>query len=244
MFVKDCFILSSPFFNAYSQSDLLGKIIFLGLVFLSILTWVILLNRGYLAFKARNGAKFFEGRLTEKKGSLLSIEGLQEKNKNPYYSIFSETRKNTLEILAKNKHFGLKGTGREEIFLSPTDVDIVESHVNTVIAKEVQDLEKNLYVLALVAALAPFLGLLGTVWGILTTFEDLTMQGGDTSHAVLQGLSLALATTVLGLVDAIPALVGYNYLKNYIRNFSLEMECFGHKLVTDIEMHYRKVDIS
>jgi biopolymer transport protein TolQ len=92
--------------------------------------------------------------------------------------------------------------------------------------------------------LAPFLGLLGTVWGILTTFSELQVQGSSSSHQmVLGGLSLALATTVFGLIDAIPALIGYNYLKNTIRDFQTEMEKFASELLASIEMQYRKVDL-
>ena len=56
--------------------------------------------------------------------------------------------------------------------------------------------------------------------------------------------SLALATTVLGLVDAIPALIGYNYLKNSARDFQTEMEGFSNELLASVEMYYRKVDVS
>lgn len=66
--------------------------------------------------------------------------------------------------------------------------------------------------------------------------------GGNTNQMFLGGLSLALATTVLGLVDAIPALVGYNYLKNTIREFRTDMETFSHEMLTTVELQYRKVD--
>ena len=60
---------------------------------------------------------------------------------------------------------------------------------------------------------------------------------------VIGGLSLALATTVLGLIDAIPALMGYNYLKNTIRDFQTDMEGFSTEILASVEMQYRKVDI-
>ncbi len=101
-------------------------------------------------------------------------------------------------------------------------------------------LEKNLFILATIVSLAPFLGLLGTVWGILTTFSQLQMQGG--SQVVLGGLSMALATTVLGLIDAIPALVGYSFLKNKIREFQTDMDGFATEMLATVELQYRKVD--
>jgi biopolymer transport protein TolQ len=66
---------------------------------------------------------------------------------------------------------------------------------------------------------------------------------GSSHQMVLSGLSLALATTVLGLIDAIPALIGYNYLKNGIRDFNTEMEEFANEILASVEMQYRKVDV-
>ena len=105
-------------------------------------------------------------------------------------------------------------------------------------------MEKNLFILSTIATLAPFLGLLGTVWGILVTFSQLHTGGSITSNsAMLGGLATALATTVLGLVIAIPALVAHNYLKNALKNYSSDMETFLYQLLSSIELQYRKVDI-
>ena len=98
--------------------------------------------------------------------------------------------------------------------------------------------------LSTIVTLAPFLGLLGTVWGILVAFNEL--QGGaslGSSTALLGGLSTALTTTVLGLLIAIPALIGYNYLKNAIRSYEKEMEDFGGYLTAQVELQYRQVDL-
>ncbi len=87
------------------------------------------------------------------------------------------------------------------------------------------------------------MGLLGTVWGILMTFADLqTHQAGSTHNAILGGISLALATTVLGLLDAIPALIAYNYLKNETRDFQIDMEGMSNELLASVEIYYRKVE--
>lgn len=102
-------------------------------------------------------------------------------------------------------------------------------------------LEKNLYILSTIVTLAPFLGLLGTVYGILTTFTALkTSAAGGSNQIILGGLSLALATTVLGLIDAIPALIGYNYLKNVVYDFDAEMDRFATDVLSTLELHYRK----
>ena len=101
-------------------------------------------------------------------------------------------------------------------------------------------MEKNLYILSTIVTLAPFLGLLGTVWGILVSFSDL--QGGVQSQMVLGGLSLALTTTVLGLIIAIPALIGNNYLRNAIKVIQNDMESFSNDVMASVELQYRQVD--
>jgi biopolymer transport protein TolQ len=106
-------------------------------------------------------------------------------------------------------------------------------------------LEKDLFILSTSVTLAPFLGLLGTVWGILVTFSELQAGSSAGSNtAIIGGLSTALSTTVLGLVIAIPALIAYNYLKNNLRMFTSDMEDFLHNLISTLELQYRKVDIS
>jgi biopolymer transport protein TolQ len=132
-----------------------------------------------------------------------------------------------------------KSTG----MLSATDIDSVATMLFQERRKESEKLEKNIYILSMVVTLAPFLGLLGTVWGILMTFSH--MQGGHagSNQMVLAGISLALATTVLGLIDAIPALIGFHILKQKVRKIDFEMESFSTDILSAIELNYRKVDL-
>lgn len=125
--------------------------------------------------------------------------------------------------------------------LSSADIALLETHATSTIAMLTKFLEKNLYILSTIVTLAPFLGLLGTVYGILTTFTALkTSAAGGSNQIILGGLSLALATTVLGLIDAIPALIGYNYLKNVVYDFDAEMDRFATDVLSTLELHYRK----
>jgi biopolymer transport protein TolQ len=171
---------------------------------------------------------------------------------NPFMSIYLALKKCTMEMLNKNRRFtqahkalGGQPVQDEPSFLSPADVDFVEVHLSSTIAMQIKDLEKNLYILATTVSLAPFLGLLGTVWGILTTFSELQMgAAGNSNQLVIGGLSLALATTVLGLLDAIPALIGYNYLKSTIRDFETDMQKFSTEVLASVELQYRRVDVS
>ena len=236
-------LASTSLFNAFFQSDFFGKLIFLVLFVLSIISWVIMINKIILARRTRDKSSFFSSYFEKEKERLLNFDvSLFSKIENPYFTIYSSVKQKTLEILNKNKYFA-SGAEGDEIYLSRCDMELIEAQVSAIISHEEKNLEKNLFVLSTVITLAPFLGLLGTVWGILVTFGGLQSGGMTTANsAVLTGLSMALATTVFGLVVAIPPLVGYNYLKSTIRDFSGDMELFSHNLMTTLEIQYRKVD--
>lgn len=245
------FFATNPFFDAYVHSDFLGKLIFISLIFLSIISWIILIYKIWQTYQARKQASLFYDVFQLQKQNPLSLEvetHTKNSKTNPFQEIYAVLKKQTMEILNKNRRFGHKNSeslANQSSFLSPSDLDFVEAHLATNVAHQTKNLEKNLYILATVVSLAPFLGLLGTVWGILTTFSELQAQtAGGTHQMVLGGLSLALATTVLGLLDAIPALIGYNYLKNNIKDFEIDMNGFSTEILATIEMQYRKVDLT
>lgn len=148
----------------------------------------------------------------------------------PLFEIYLAVKQQTLQLLSRN----------EESLLSEADMQLIESGVAAAMSYACKRLETYLYILSMVVTLAPFLGLLGTVWGILLTFSQL--QGGlqASNAAMLSGLSMALATTVLGLLIAIPALVGYSYLKNFGRENRRDMEGFSHTLLAAIELQHRR----
>ena len=239
------------FVNAYAHSDLLGKLIILGLVSLSIICWVVLIQNVWMTRQVTQVSEAFKKAFLLNRDKLLHLElDHLPKTKNskiphPYADIFRELKAKTVEILNENLYFfSQEGKEKTAVHLSPADLEIIESHVLTSISAQTKRLEKHLFILSTIITLAPFLGLLGTVWGILITFGELGQGSSASSNmAVLGGLSTALATTVLGLIIAIPALVSYNYLKNAIRHYSSDMEEFLYQLLSSIELQYRRVDI-
>lgn len=255
--VNHAILASNPFWQAYVLSDWLGKLIFIALYLLSIISWIVLLYKFRQIYVARNLSRRFRGELFKNNANILQqTAALSKGPENPFLLLFTALKKHSIELLNKNRHYAaaaLPPPGAEEsgsggaalpVYLSPSDVDFVQAHLGSVAAGELQQLDRNLFILSTTVSLAPFLGLLGTVWGILVTFSALQNAGAAaaSNQVVLGGLSLALATTVLGLLDAIPALIGYNYLKNEIRSFEIEMESFSTEILAAIEMNYRKVD--
>lgn len=239
------------FMTAYAQSDLLGKIIILSLISLSIISWVVLIQKTWEAREVGKISQVFRKAYQLNKDRLLHLE-LDElpkpKNKmvlHPFAEIFKDLKTKSVEILNKNHFFSAQNSEKSQVYLSPADLEIVESFVLTTVSTQKKKLEKNLFVLSTIITLGPFLGLLGTVWGILVTFSQLGSGGAAGSNlAVLGGLSTALSTTVLGLVIAIPALIAYNYLKNSVKNYSSDMEEFLYELLSSVELQYRKADVN
>lgn len=245
MNVKYLFVAANPFIDSYFSSDLLGKLIFLGLAFLSILGWAVLVHKSILIRRAKKNALLFQEKFIEQQRNYneapLAVDLAflpHEKELNPFLDLYLLLKKQAIAILNRNKN--LKTQQRVGLFLH--DLDSLAASLQGEGAQQIKKMEKNLYLLSTVVSLAPFLGLLGTVWGILITFSHLQAQAAAGSQGVLEGLSLALTTTVFGLVDAIPALIGYNYLKNSMRDFRVDMEGFIIMLLSAVEMEYRNVE--
>lgn len=242
---------SGLIWNAYSQSDLFGKMIFLALFSLSLLCWIILLHKTYVIYSIRKLTPKYLQTIDKQKNNILDIKTsvipqfIKKEVTNPFFFIYTHTKQSTLHFLKKNQYFQqTMHPSTMDTFLSKTDIESIDETIQTHIHQQTKKLEKNLFILSTIVSLAPFLGILGTVWGILISLFEMQSAGSaQSSSLILSGLSTALATTVLGLVIAIPALICYNYLQTAIKNLYVDMSHFGHDLLANIELQYRKVDI-
>jgi biopolymer transport protein TolQ len=226
--------MGNPFVDAFVQSDWMGKTIFILLFALSLLTWAIFFETWSALKRAKKGSVAFKKIFERHREMPLHIdpevlEGFQEKN--PFLALYSSLRTTAFSFIKRNRKENAPP------HLLEKDFDRVDFELESGRRAVTSSLEKNLYLLSTIATLAPFLGLLGTVWGILSSFSHLQVAG-STNQAVLSGLSLALATTVVGLIDAIPALVSYNFLKNEVKKFELEMEGFSTEMLSALETEY------
>jgi biopolymer transport protein TolQ len=100
----------------------------------------------------------------------------------------------------------------------------VENLLKITVGQETEKLEHRLSFLATTANTAPFIGLFGTVWGIMDSFREIGLRGTTSLAVVAPGISEALITTALGLFTAIPAVLGYNFLVNRLKGLSSKME--------------------
>jgi biopolymer transport protein TolQ len=236
------FAAGNPFVSAYFQSDWFGKGIFWGLFILSGASWWVILHKSWIFFHVRRLSNEFKELFSDKDPLGLQwnrpLRGKMLEVPHPFFEVYKSMKQSALQVINRN-HFFAPG---QETRLSEADLDLIESQVHAAVASQSKKLEKHLFILSTIVTLAPFLGLLGTVWGILLTFSQIQEKGhaAASNASMLSGLSLALATTVIGLVVAIPALVGYNYLRNAGREYRRDMEDYSHLLLTSVELHYRK----
>jgi biopolymer transport protein TolQ len=119
-------------------------------------------------------------------------------------------------------------------------IDNVERAMNRACGSETNKLEAALGFLATTGSASPFIGLFGTVWGIMDTFKGIGARGSATLAVVAPGISEALIATAAGLAAAIPAVIFYNYYLNRIKNMSLEMDNFASELLNIVERYYVK----
>lgn len=238
--------MPAPFFalslaRFFIDADGFGKMVYLGLLILSFFSWVILIDKIRLSKNLNQRSLRFED-LLRKKGHTLLAE-IEKKEESPYSLIFASVQQKTLELLERNRFFLQSQKLAKDTFLSQSDMERIKAHAEASILTQIKHMEKYIFVLPMVVTLAPFLGLLGTVWGILVTFSHIESASSLGNTQVLSGLAMALGTTVLGLLVAIPALVGHNYIRSKVKDFIFNMENFSHKMISDIELQYRKVEV-
>ncbi len=113
----------------------------------------------------------------------------------------------------------------------------VRSMVERAVTERSMLLESRMGLLATATTTAPFLGLLGTVWGVMDTFAAMSVKGTAMLSAVAPGISGALLTTVIGLLVALPSAIGYNMLSERIRQLTVRTDQFAQELAADIERH-------
>jgi biopolymer transport protein ExbB/TolQ len=121
--------------------------------------------------------------------------------------------------------------------ITPVDVMAAEKVLDARLAEQVVDLEDGLTYLSITSMCSPFLGLLGTVWGIMVAFRRMTQVGSTTISTVAPGIAVALVTTIVGLIVAIPAVVAFYSFRQRANRQLVLMETFGRELIARIERH-------
>jgi biopolymer transport protein TolQ len=187
----------------------------------SIFSWSIILAKASRFSRARKQSQGFL-RAFRKSGRLSEIAAVAEQfQPSPLVSVFTEI----------NDEYQRQSGGRG----MPRNPAALERSAQTASSEALTAMETRMSWLATIASGATFVGLFGTVWGIIDAFHGLGATGSATLRSVAPGISEALITTAAGLAVAIPALVGYNQLTAQLRDFAGRMDDFGRELLNAIE---------
>lgn len=229
------------FFAAQNESELgyvwrqatpEAKVIIGCLVAFSILAWSVMIAKAVQMRRATRLNKFFTSEYRTQKAVLDVYDRKVQADGCPMFMVY-RAGSEELDTRLKNA----EGTGRKR-FVSLKGMEHVKRSMENTVAQESLKLESGLILLAIAVSGAPFLGLLGTVWGVMSTFGHIAMQGNAELRTMAPGVAAALITTVAGLLVAIPSMFGYNWLVHNLRVLTVELDNFAQELVSKMETEY------
>ncbi|MCY3986677.1 MAG: protein TolQ [Candidatus Dadabacteria bacterium] len=199
------------------------KAVLLLLIFMSVFSWAIIYSKfRLLRSSSRKSDAFLK--LYHSNEDIKALLAFSEKVGGPVAELF---RAGYAELVKTAKKKNPEGTEPKDISSCFESVDLLERALNRAMTKEASKLEKSLVFLATTGSSAPFIGLFGTVWGIMNSFIGLAGNKGVPSlEVVAPGIAEALIATAIGLAAAIPATIAYNYFVNRVRAMEVEMENF------------------
>ncbi len=213
------------------QADIVVRLVMFILLLLSIFSWSIIFEKYTKLKKLNREAESFENNFW----SGLKIEKIHKDigstPSHPMEAIFLSGMKE-LDISSSSKN------------LSAVDNQIIESRIEkrmlTTLNREIEILEKNISFLATTGSAAPFIGLFGTVWGIMNSFQSIATAKNTSLTIVAPGIAEALLATAMGLLAAIPAVIAYNKLASDVNRYSSRLEIFLNDFSNILSRHINK----
>ena len=194
------------------SSGPLPKAVMLLLLFFSLLSWAVIFSKWAVFRSARSSNRAFLRAFRKAPGLEAVAVSSEQFRRSPLAGVFD---------------FGYGEVSRQmKARGSVTNPLALERTLQLGMSEELTRLERNMGILATTATVSPFIGLFGTVWGIIDAFQQLGTAGAASLRAVAPGISEALITTALGLAAAIPAAIFYNLFGNAIKEFGARMEDF------------------
>ena len=218
---------------AFEKATIEGKITIGALFMLSLFSWTIIITKVRQLYIARKWAKRFFAAYGATRDPLDIKNKGEEFEGAPVYQVYIRGADEIAYHLAKNP-VTVKGERR----VSLASFDAVKVVLEEAAAAEAMSLEKGMIVLSTAVAGGPFIGLLGTVWGVMETFAGIARANSASLTAMAPGVAGALIATVVGLLVAIPAMFGYNFMVTTIRGITQELDGFASRYANQIEHSY------
>jgi len=209
----------------FGHADLIGKIVITGLMMISILTWAIIFDKAIKLSRLKGTATYFEERFWSA-GSLDALYDKIKRPADPMQAVF----------VAGMKEW--RGAHEKGLFANPSTRNNVQARVDRIlqvtIGREMAMIETWMTFLASVGSVAPFIGLFGTVWGIMHSFIGIAQAQNTSLAVVAPGIAEALLATAIGLVAAIPATTAYNKFSTEINRYGARLDNFANDFVATL----------
>ena len=203
--------------NLFIRADIVVKSVILILIACSIYSWAVIFEKFKLFKKINKSTEEFENKFWNSKSAETFYNNLPATTEDPMALLFRDAMQNLLKRRSK------------------TDLNVrMTTLLETGIEKQVTKISKGFTFLATVGSTAPFIGLFGTVWGIMNSFQSIAISRNTSLAIVAPGIAEALFATALGLLAAIPAVVAYNKFNNDSIKYTQRLENFSKRFLTII----------
>ena len=203
--------------SLFLRADIVVKSVIILLIAASIYSWAIIIEKFKMFKKINENTIEFEEKFWKSKSAESFYNNLPANKNDPMSNVFRKT----MQVVLKS---------RSRSNLNEKLTGLLESNIET----EVNFLEKNFSFLATVGSTAPFIGLFGTVWGIMNSFQSIAVSRNTSLAIVAPGIAEALFATALGLLAAIPAVIAYNKFNNDSKKYSQRLENFAKRFLSRI----------
>jgi biopolymer transport protein ExbB/TolQ len=216
----------------WQMASVEAKIIIFFLFIFSIIAWSVMVTKALQMSKAAKLNRHFSIEFKKQPHVMdihdrrLNVDGC------PQYMVYQA---GMIELDARLKN---PADGSRKKHVSLKGMEHVKRTLENTVAQESLKLESGLIFLAIAVSGAPFMGLLGTVWGVMNTFGNVARQQSASLVAMAPGVAAALITTVAGLLVAIPSMFGYNWLVHNLRVQTVELDNFAQELISKMETEY------
>jgi len=201
----------------FIRADLIVKSVIIILIAASIFSWAIIIEKIRLFQKINKSSDEFEEKFWKSKSAESFYNNLPANTNDPMANVF----KSTMQVVMKS---------RSKTNLSERLINILEVNIE----KQMNIIDKNYTFLATVGSTAPFIGLFGTVWGIMNSFQSIAISRNTSLAIVAPGIAEALFATALGLLAAIPAVIAFNKFSSDSRKYSQKLENFSKRFISII----------
>lgn len=225
---------------ALEESNPAGKIVLVFLFVGSIFSWSIMITKLRTIIQAKKQSLKFLELFRSNRAPLNIFEARLKYEGAPVFAVYKAGCKEmTFQLLGSAEvdetfHARLESADK----VSPAQMRVVTSAMERAVGETALKLESQMILLATAVSGAPFLGLLGTVWGVMDTFTGVAQAGSASLAAMAPGVAGALITTVTSLMVAIPAMFGYNFLVTSIRGLTVQMDNFTAEVASEFEHRY------